>query len=274
MTVDRPLLIFLHLPKTGGGTLSDVLRREYGQRAVLELYDSSYGEEVASLLPGSGDTVRVVIGHLYFGIHAFLPNSAQYVTLLREPVERVVSHYYFVRNDPTHYLYETAQQLNLHDFVIARGAHEPNNDQTRLLSGKRFAASPGAFPDEMLAEAKENLSRHFAVVGLTEAFDESLLLMQRTFGWRRPYYMRRNVGRNRPGIDALPDATIDVIRASNELDIELYHYATALFRKQLRLRGRHEADLHKFKALNAAYGKLYPPLSFVLTRVKARSQRA
>ena len=45
-----------------------------------------------------------------------------------------------------------------------------------------------------LAQAKRNLDR-FLVVGLTERFDESFILIRRALGWRLPMYERHNVSK-------------------------------------------------------------------------------
>jgi hypothetical protein len=45
---------------------------------------------------------------------------------------------------------------------------------------------------ETLERAIRNL-RSCAVVGLTERFDETLLIAKKTFGWRMPFYENFNV---------------------------------------------------------------------------------
>ena len=49
----------------------------------------------------------------------------------------------------------------------------------------------------MLERAKRNLDEHFSWLGMTERFDESLILLRRTFGWRDVRYVSRNVSRSR-----------------------------------------------------------------------------
>src|SRR3989442_9425283 len=137
------MIIFLHVPKTAGTTLARILERQYGARAILRLYQSSYGQELAAIPATQLELLRVVMGNFSFEPHQFLAGPSRYITILREPIDRVISHYYFVRRDPTHYLYETSQRLSLRDFVVACGRDEPNNDQTRLLAGDCGLASSG-----------------------------------------------------------------------------------------------------------------------------------
>jgi hypothetical protein len=70
--------------------------------------------------------------------------------------------------------------------------------------------------------AKKNLADHFAVVGITEEFDRSLILISRLLGWSHPFYTKQNVTRRHPHKEELPRETLRVLQAYNELDLELY----------------------------------------------------
>jgi Sulfotransferase family len=250
-TTDAPLLIFVHLPKTAGTTLTRILQRQYGCTAVLELYDSTCGEELRTL-PGSQiSRIQAVIGHFQFGAHVFVSRPSTYITLLRDPVERVISHYYFVRRQPDHYLYAAAQAMDVREFVTALDSAEPNNDQTRLLAGTMLASHPDADWGRMLNAAKANLRNHFTVVGLVEEFDRSLILMQRALGWRLPLYSRENTGRNRPPHQPISEHTLQTIRDYNQADIALYEYARSIFCDDIRSYGRSlDRELALFRSLN------------------------
>jgi hypothetical protein len=42
---------------------------------------------------------------MIFGLHEILPQAATYITILRDPVDRVMSAFYFVRTYKLHPLY-------------------------------------------------------------------------------------------------------------------------------------------------------------------------
>jgi hypothetical protein len=90
----------------------------------------------------------------------------------------------------------------------------------------------------MLDLAKRNLREYFSVVGLMERFNERLILLKRTFGWRAILYRKRNVGLNPPDTASVDEQTLKAIKDANRLDIELYDYEGVLFREQLRDRGK------------------------------------
>jgi hypothetical protein len=246
------ILVFLHLPKTAGTTLMHVLEREYGRDSILNLYESQYGDEVAALGKDDLDRTRVIAGHFYFGLHTHVSRPCHYFTFLRDPVKRVISHYRFVRRQPTHYLYPAASSMTVAEYVEFCDAAEPNNDQTRLLAGKEMASDEGACSADMLPVAKRNLDRH-AAVGVTEAFDLSLLLIRRIFGWSVPFYARQNVDTRARG-ESLPAGVREVIRRYNELDIELYRYGRERFERDVAEQGDTlTRELRAFRKVNAVY---------------------
>ena len=247
------LLIFVHIPRTGGTTLARVLTRQYPARDTLRLYDSDFGAELADLTPARIDRLRLVLGHFYFGAHNFIPKPCTYITFLRDPVERIISHFYYVRSSPAHYFHEQSRRLNLAAFV----EYCSDNDQTRQLAGRCGVPSARTNPTEMLEVAKGNLAEHFVAVGITEDFDRSIVLMKRVLGWRHAFYVRENVSRDHPRRDELSREALDAIRGHNELDLDLYQYARERFREQIRGQGpSFERELQRFRTLNRAYGVL------------------
>ena len=249
-------IIFLHLAKTAGTTLNQVLGREYAD--ILSFYipkESSrlfeeFKEKLKSAKPG------LLRGHFEFGWHYFLPRPFTYFTILRDPVDRVISEYYYILSSPGHPLFADVVEKNvsLADFV---GKWNAPNLQTKKISGLTFAGNSGIpgrgkiTPANMLAAAKENLSNHFAVVGLTERFDETLILLKREFGWDWPFYIRDNVTKDKVARDDIPASTLAVVLEHNRLDAELYEYAKKRFIEQIDCQGQSFYDeVEKFKKLN------------------------
>ena len=62
---------------------------------------------------------RMFKGHMVFGLHEVLPQPATYITVLRDPVDRVISAFYFMRTYKLHPLYWRLEFGNwsLEDFV-------------------------------------------------------------------------------------------------------------------------------------------------------------
>jgi hypothetical protein len=85
--------------------------------------------------------------------------------------------------------------------------------------------------EEMLDRAKEHLARSFSVVGICERFEESLVVLAKTFNWEIPYYENRKVAKSRPKVDP---REIEMIRENNRFDLELYDFGKELFQDLVR----------------------------------------
>jgi hypothetical protein len=227
---DARAVLFLHIPKAGGTTLGEYI---YNQCRAPGEHDEGllnagvlfvpYGffkepelRVPENILPtlGRGD-LRAVIGHFWFGLHEHVPGPSTYVTLLRDPVERVISLYHYLRLD---------ERMSLDEFAASPPFREADNDQVRRIAG--VDPEIGACTPAMLEAAKENLRRHFAVVGVVERFEETLVLLNRRLGWTKEVASwPRNVNPARRPTASLSPSTIDAIRARNALDGELHRFA-------------------------------------------------
>jgi hypothetical protein len=241
------LIAFVHIPKTAGTTLNSILAHQYAPDDLHEVMmrGMSWIAPAPRLLPKpllSFSKIRrlksalrrprkprVIHGHFDLSLMTLLPQGARCFTLLRDPVERAISHYYHYRRmsrDPIHAL---AMKSTLREWVSACGLVEMDNGQTRRLAGE-MSLPCGRVTPALLERAKANLAR-FAVVGLTERFEESLVLLSRAFGWTLQPLPARNVGEDRPRRTEVGQDALEAIERSNDLDLELYRFASGLFEK-------------------------------------------
>src|SRR5256885_12995965 len=123
-------LIFLHIPKTGGSTIYKVLERQSSRAKTFRL-DSPQIARFKTLPAAQRGRYRLIQGHLYFGLHRFIPRASTYITFLRRPVERVLSFYYYARSTPDHYLYSqlVTERLDLKTLLARELTSELCNGQ-------------------------------------------------------------------------------------------------------------------------------------------------
>lgn len=255
-------LIFLHIPKTGGTTLVHILQRTYGGGNVLSSYNDSslLSAEVVDLLrAGRLSRAPVFTSHLAFGIHEFVPDACTYVTLLRDPIDRTLSQYAHVMREleaqtPGRSRPSGEAPVSLTDYV-QDPAFYLDNLQTRLLAGfEAFALPFGACGRDVLEQAKHNLETRVEVAGVTERFDEFLILLRHAFGWRPSCYVRLNLGENRLRQEQLPLGVRELIQQRTEWDQELYAFARERFEAQIAAQGSDfHAELRRLRLANARY---------------------
>jgi glycosyltransferase involved in cell wall biosynthesis len=239
--------IFVHVPKTAGSTLLRVMEREYAPAPVAMLYGnlSEKLEALRALGPGEQRKVRAVAGHMAMGLDHDLAGASAYLTILRDPVERIISHYHYVRSRPHEPGHARAMEgIDSLDDYVRRSVFAAivNNGQTRLLGGDVGAMAQPA-DAAALERALAALTRPDVVVGVQDRFDEFLLLACRAFGWGLPAYRNENVGVGRPRAAELSDETRALIREHNALDVALYEEARTRVERELALVPDLEAEL-------------------------------
>lgn len=257
-------VIFLHIGKTAGTTFRTIVNRHFRRS---EIHTLPRGHPDDALRPPREGTLkdfarlpedrrgefRLIQGHTIFGLHELIPRTSTYITLLRDPVALVRSQYEYVRRWKTHHLHDTVISggMSLRDYIESGVSLEMDNSQTRAIAGD--VETPfGRCPPEMLTRAKEHIERHFALVGLTERFDETLILLNRVFGWSRLRYVRSNVAPQRRR-QPLPKATLDAIHEHTGLDSELYRFAQQRFDELLEEDLAADRKLRRLQTLNALY---------------------
>lgn len=276
--MDYDNLIFLHIPKAAGSTLHPVLERHYSKRSYRTITVPEQLEAFKQSPEAERHRIRLLKGHMPFGMHSYLEGRSRYVTLLRHPAERVVSHYYYVKRRPGHYLHHhIAAGMGLAEFASAGLSGEMDNGQVRLLSGHDQDIPCGQCTRDLLDTAQRNIENHFAVAGLTERFDESLVLMAIELGWNwTPYYLNRNVTQDKPVAKQIDPVALKAIEQASPLDFELYEWASRRFQTQLARRqpevDARIAQLNRANTLYRPWGSLADSLKRnIKSRLVARA---
>jgi hypothetical protein len=227
--VAEPLLVYIHIPKTAGTSLRKLISRRYPGRFAKAPNTFSHAEVAEERLRAqvANDPRPLAIGgHIVFGLRDALPADARYLTVLRDPVERTLSHYgYLVApRDPAerpHGLLERStpyrSDLTL-DEALADPRYLPDNLQTRMLVCRRSPFED--LPPDAAERAREHL-RSFAHVGVTEQMDDFVT----SLGWDVEPPKRRRVGDQRPARESLTPAQLRAVEEHNALDLELYALA-------------------------------------------------
>ena len=259
----KPATIFLHIPKAAGTTLHSIFEREYRGKHICDLDTNNLLSDIEAFKKLSAEEINkidLLKGHLPFGLHECFTRDFTYVTMMRNPVDRIISHYRYALQKPNHYLHKqiTEQNMDIRDYVDSGMSNELDNAMVRILSNHLYDIPFGACNEDMLNLAKSNLVQFFSVIGLLERFDESVLLMKIKLGWKKyPVYHKKNVTRKNQGKKAVDNELINHIRQRNSLDWELYLFATTLFEKELAsVSQKIEHELKYFRIINSVYSKL------------------
>ncbi len=257
MTPD-PTLIFLHVPKAAGSTLHGVISRQFVRGLIYTCEVARPEKVIANFRQRHGPTeerIQMFSGHMQFGLHEYISRPCSYLAILRDPIERAISHYHYFLRMPKLRLHQKVEgkEISFQEYVSGGITREMDNGQTRILAGAKGVPFGGS-AQEMLERAKANMQKHFALVGLTERFDQMLILLRYILGWRNLYYYKANVTRNRPRREDFPAETIRIIEEHNQLDLALYAHAQKVFDHKAAQLDSFESELQTFQARNRRFG--------------------
>lgn len=252
-------VIYLHNMKTAGQTLIDVMYRQYVRSKIYKVEGRRFVESVQefeSLPDACKMRYKAIIGHMYFGVHKSISQPCTYITFLRNPIDRTLSLYYYLRRKPKHWLHVHAANSSIEKFMNDGVSILADNAMTRFLSGEEGVAY-GECTHEMLDRAKCNIVDYVQVVGITERFDESLMLMKEELGWNTPFYVRKNVTSGRPGVEDLKYCDIEAVKVHNELDMELYRFSLEILNRKIIEKGpEFKERVERFRSMNKNIGRL------------------
>jgi hypothetical protein len=207
------MLVFIHINKTAGSTLRSILRSSYGSRHCdVEPWHGAWTDppfsaedlrRVRSIYP----RLASIAGHRISGAVDLQAAGLRYLTVVREPLKLCASRFQY-RLD-----HRDRHDLSFEEWIEKDWAR---NAQTQRIGGTTDAA-----------DAIGVIERKDVFVGLTERFDESMVLLKglRAGDLDIAYEPVNVARRNTLAGDLLGDErSRGLLEEANEADLELYRY--------------------------------------------------
>lgn len=231
------MIYFLHIPKAGGCTIHDIILQNYRKSKTYSYHVYNIPKSQSDLESKKYTNLDIAKGHFSFGFHEhFKDSDYQYFTFLRDPVKRIISHYFYAKRTKGHYLYDIINNdnISLEEYVSTDVCPEIENAQSKQIAGLYINDNFGYADrvekkdipnEELLKKAINNIENHFAFVGIMEHFDKSVSHMQKQLNLKpvNCFYIKRNVNTSKPKLE-ISDNIIKTIKERNACDIELYNF--------------------------------------------------
>lgn len=256
--MERPYF-FLHIPKTAGTTLNTIFDKNFDAGRVLDLYTASQHRELANISYDDIAGYDLVRGHIFISDFAQIldgPVRFKVFTFLRDPVQRVISEYNFLKLWPESHLYKYLNRHNvsLLEYVTSESSqlrYRGRNNMVNSLSGIRREDL-----DEGLEVAWHHLKDRFHFFGILERFDESLLMLRKTMGLETTFYEKQNVRSTAMNVTVSREE-YETICEYNRYDLLLYERAVAEFSRRVELLGSaFRSEVRLFDKVNSRFQKL------------------
>jgi hypothetical protein len=95
-------IYFNHIPKTAGSTLGHLLSSQPGQRAL----PARLWSQLLSVNRSELADFNLYWGHFYRPFHRFIGEDVDTLVVIRNPIERTLSHFEHIRRAPEHYFHK------------------------------------------------------------------------------------------------------------------------------------------------------------------------
>ncbi|RDS80995.1 sulfotransferase family 2 domain-containing protein [Dyella psychrodurans] len=224
-------IISLHLPKTAGTSFGASLRTHFGDRYRSDYSDGGISrpqEERRATALSSGCVIaehglwNVDCVHGHFLPVKYLQLSARcdlkFVTWMRDPVQRLLSHYYFWQKS-----YDEATSSPHHRHVIEHG-----------WTLEKFCMSE-KFRNIYTQYLWEFPLEHFSFIGISERYEEDLRDFSKCFLSTDLEPLHLNETGYVSQRDYADKAFLDRVRDFHAADVRLYQRALDLRQSRLRL---------------------------------------
>ncbi|MBZ0296216.1 MAG: sulfotransferase family protein [Anaerolineae bacterium] len=250
-SLKRPLqpneiLVFLHIPKTAGTSLSDILHHQFPPQTILQVTGiqfpgfQDYQRNAAHTVMTFTDYVaaaedpdlhlgqfRLIRGHIPYQPPQFQTRQFVYMTMLRHPARRLFSWYQHIRQHKDNPWHDQANTLSFGQFICQDDIRAPMQDNMVSYLLNRVPETQGD-----LEEACTRLEQ-MAFVGITEQFEASMNLLHYTFDWTYDSRARRlNTGKVKLNDTDLSTEVRERLHQLTAYDQQLYDYGVELFNQR------------------------------------------
>jgi hypothetical protein len=230
----RPTVLLMHIPKTAGTAFRDAIATNFLLSEIAYLYPNAPGllvKDLRELWLEKLRGLRLVIGHFQFGVHEFLPQESEYITIVREPGARILSQYrYLLQTDPEMAQGHNGKTMGVAEFLEKRLTANFDNMMVRQFSGVGECDLPaGTVTDAVFERAVTNLRSKFRFVGHQESSSQAYEWLREHYAWHKTEHLQEaNRGQILLEDAAGPEVTA-ALRHYNRWDYQLYDEILKLF---------------------------------------------
>ncbi|XP_070580294.1 uncharacterized protein [Ptychodera flava] len=280
-------IAYVHIPKAAGTTTNRCLENVAKKRKLKKpqnIWMSNYVQFFESLKSGQHKRQRAYFGLFSLGVCDFVDQPCSYFTIFRDPIERTISSYMYCKKASRDPICQAAdaEHMTVRQWALTQGSvvfyqllHNPEFCKARydeeavgLMEKKdnirrRNVDIPCWYKQILLLEERldregrnrildfilSNMEQLFAVIGLTDKYDETLQMLEKVYAL--PFYsvcagdIKNKAAYKISGDNATDSKTITVEKLKQDLledpevsealheDMEIYKEAVRIFKEQI-----------------------------------------
>ena len=243
VTTSTNIIFFIRIPKCASTSFVDILKR-LSSNGFFQLnfnpsgaynWDFFTTRKVAKQVieeSKASQTGYIYARHFYYiNFEKYQVKNFTYVTIIRDPVSRFVSSFLYYHFSSRPHIKAMLDSAHKNESIVEclQQGHEgcQVNLMTKYFCGHEVFCKEGS--ERALEQAKLNIERHFAVIGLVEDLTTTYRVLK---NWYPKYFMmlspeinsleQKNKNEN---VLHVTNDTRHIIEEANRVDIILYQYA-------------------------------------------------
>jgi len=206
------MLVFIHIPKTAGTAVADLLSRNYPDGTVYRHGATAPYSHLKRLKEEISVKYQAFCGHVSISEAEEIPGEKRYFPILRRPLDRIYSNFLWVRRRQAHSLYSLSPSGFEYFLANCLAAAEKGTNRAQrinsltLLNGQcRFLCDK---PDA--AAAVERCQQKNVMIGRQENLDIFIERIATKEGWRLSTLDRINATPNKGETPRISEELYDV----------------------------------------------------------------
>lgn len=169
-------LYSLHIPKCGGQSLKRLLRQWFDERFFNHYFSDDGGNpDIHAPVPKS-----CVHGHFNqrrgVGLRTYYPDAGQFITVLRDPLEREISNYFYWKRNQRRRMIDQG--------LLVPGSQWDHDSLDDFISKIKSQRIMRYLPEDMNeSNFPEYVDRHFIWVGVVDTLERDIPILAERLGF-------------------------------------------------------------------------------------------
>lgn len=227
MNNSEVVILFLHIPKTGGASLADVFEQNFGPWGSDVYFNAN---DWSNLNSEKMKRARVVHGHFPYGIHNYINRDYKYITIIRHPADRIASLYSYIMGFTDDGIAHWQQSypslyrgMPIEKFIELPMPTMSNGMSKQIYGESKYIQFGSDFSISEFNEVLEHLDEF--LVGVVDYYEDSIRAICSYFQLKIDFVPHNNKSGERQADIRQQVRCNRIFLAMNEFDIELHRIA-------------------------------------------------
>ncbi len=225
-------IIFNHIPKAGGTSLFRFFNEIFGaehcfRHKVRDPKTDRFSPKIQELSKDQLETYNFLAGHFDFGNHRLIDSPVLYIGIIRDPIARVASDYYYNRERGSKKIRDQAMALTFEEYIVSK----MKNPKSRLVSSAQTVFLSGQKSAE---EAKRIIDKWYLACCTSDQLDDMQRMLARLYERPDLEPTRANVTKVKKSDTAVSQETLDKLNERFAEDHKLLAWVREKFESEYR----------------------------------------